>query len=136
MIEYKIGDVWKYPYLWHREENDGEDAGRKPRPCAVSIFVEREDGQIEVTLLAITSTEPMADQVSIQVPDIEKRRAKLDDIPLWIIVNEHNTDTPEKSYYFEPNGKIGSFSSMFIKEVQAAKIKAIQNKKSVDVSRL
>ena len=35
MTEPKIGDVWRYPYLWKREALEGEDAGRKPRPTAL-----------------------------------------------------------------------------------------------------
>jgi len=30
MTKPKIGDIWRYPYLWKREADAGEEGGRKP----------------------------------------------------------------------------------------------------------
>ena len=39
MTELGAGDVIRYPYLWARQHEDGEDAGRKERPVCVVIIV-------------------------------------------------------------------------------------------------
>jgi hypothetical protein len=39
MTRPKTVDIWRYPYLWNREEKAGEDGGRIPRPTALSAVV-------------------------------------------------------------------------------------------------
>jgi hypothetical protein len=90
-----------------------------------------------MSLVPITSVPPSPTQpFAIAVPEIEKRRAGLDaHIPLWVVVDEYNEDVPGQSYYFEPGNRVGSFSSAFIKKVQALMIQAIIARKSQKVSR-
>lgn len=132
----KVGDVWRYPYLWARQSRDGETEGRKNRPCAVAFLIKREEGQEFALLLAITSKAPSNTAYAIEVPEIEKRRAKLDhSIPLWVILDERNEDVPNQSYYFEAGGYLGQFSAAFTKKIQAGKIAAIKARRSNRVQR-
>lgn len=52
-----------------------------------------------------------------------------------MICDEFNSDMPERSYYFEPGGRIGAFSIKFTKQVQAELVRAIKARKSVRVFR-
>jgi hypothetical protein len=66
----------------------------------------------------------------MEVPDIEKRRAGLDqDMQLWVVTDEANTDLPERSFYFEPDARVGAFSLQFTKTVQAIMIQALKARK-------
>jgi hypothetical protein len=121
------GQVVNYPYLWARQANDGETEGRKPRPCAVVLALKTQSGLTEMRLCAITSQKPKSGTIGLQVPDTEKRRAGLEaSVPLWVIVDEHNVDIYERSYYFAPDSTLGTFSSKFTKELQSLMISTIQ----------
>ena len=66
----------------------------------------------------------------MEVPDIEKRRAGLDPhLRLWVVTDEANTDLPQRSFYFEPDARIGTFSLHFTKAVQALMIEALKARK-------
>lgn len=130
------GDVWRYPYLWARQHAAGETEGRKPRPCALAVTVRRQDGLTGIVLLAITTQSPSADRVAVEIPPIERRRAGLDpDRPLWLILDEHNTDLVERSAYLEPDERIGRLSGAFTKRVQRALIETIRARRSRAVPR-
>lgn len=131
-----LGDVWHYPFLWSREAENGETEGRKHRPCALSLLHRTAHGETEILLVPITSQPPADERFAIEVPEIEKKRAGLDlHLPLWVIADEFNFDLPSRSFYFEPGGRIGMFSSQFIKTVQAVMIKAIKARKARRVRR-
>lgn len=55
----------------------GETEGRKPRPTVLSAVVPVTSKSTMIYLLPITGTEPTIDQDSLEVPDIEIRRAGL-----------------------------------------------------------
>ena len=132
----KVGDVWSYPYLWSREARAGETAGRKPRPCALILLLQQQDGRTGVVLLAITSQAPRDGVAAVAVPAIERRRAELDtDRPLWVVVDERNEDVLPGSYDFEPNGRIGSFSAAFTAQVRHGMMDAIRTRRSRRVPR-
>ena len=107
------GDVWRYDYLWRRQHARGETAGRKPRPVAVVAVVVREGDSTDLFLLPITSSPPGLDRLAIEIPEMERRRAALDDKSLWIIFDEYNHDVLEDSYVFDPNARIGGFGAAF-----------------------
>jgi hypothetical protein len=132
----KAGTVLRYPYLWARQAGIGETEGRKSRPCAVILAVRNEKGQTELRLCAVTSQPPQNHNHAIEVPAIEKRRAGLDgDMALWVIVEEHNVDVFEQSYYIEPQSTVGQFSSAFTKELQAQMIAVLRERVSRAVKR-
>ncbi|WP_179381295.1 hypothetical protein [Jannaschia marina] len=110
----KAGDVWSYEYLWKREHEAGAEHGRKPRPTAVVTTVVGADGRTHLFILPITSRAPGGDRLSLEVPQIERRRAGLaSDLRLWIIFDEYNHEIAESSFYLDPNGWRGAFSSAF-----------------------
>ncbi|MEP3427975.1 MAG: hypothetical protein ABJL33_15300 [Hyphomicrobiales bacterium] len=132
----KVGDIWEYPYLWALQADHGETEGRKARPCALALINRKQDNLTEVILVPVTTKEPVAGSHFVEVPQIEKKRAGLDDkMRLWVICDEFNSDIPEHSYYFEPGGRIGAFSIKFTKKVQAALATAIKARKSVRIFR-
>jgi hypothetical protein len=132
----KVGDIWEYPYLWAWQADHGETEGRKSRPCALTLISRKQDKLTEVILVPITTKEPVAGSHFVEVPQIEKRRAGLDErLGLWVICDEFNSDMPEHSYYFEPGGRIGAFSIKFTKQVQAELVRAIKARKSVRIFR-
>lgn len=130
------GDLWDYPYLWAWQAERGEEEGRKNRPCAIALAVRKHQGQTEVILLPVTSQQPPAERSCVEVPEIERKRAGLDElIRLWVICDEFNADLPEQSYYFEPHGRLGAFSRSFTKILQSALAKAIRGRRAITINR-
>jgi hypothetical protein len=111
----RTGDVWRYPFVWSREAQDGETEGRKDRPCVVPIVVTAGDGGSFVYFLPITTQPPRKGQNAVEVPQTELRRAGLDtDGPSWVMLDEYNRDRLGASYYIEPGGYMGRFSPAFL----------------------
>ncbi|MEL6465683.1 MAG: type II toxin-antitoxin system PemK/MazF family toxin [Pseudomonadota bacterium] len=108
------GQVFDYHYLWKWQADRGETEGRKKRPSCVVIVVANAKGQHVLFIAPITSKAPKADRTSVQIPETEARRAKLDtDVPLWIVVDELNADVLEQSFTLEERSPRGSFSPAF-----------------------
>lgn len=131
-----VGDVWRYPFLWSREAARGETEGRKVRPVAMTLLTRNAAGETEVLMVPITSQAPGGSPFAMEVPDIEKRRAGLDQhVRLWVVTDEANIDLPERSFYFEPDGRLGAFGLQFTKAVQALMIQALKARKLKGTSR-
>ncbi len=114
MTQPAPGDIWRYEYLWRWQHETGETEGRKSRPVALVAVVADGDGKTNLFILPITSTRPSTDRVALEVPQIERRRAGLEDGKLlWVVLDEYNYDVVGHSYYFDPNARIGSFSAAF-----------------------
>jgi hypothetical protein len=125
----KAGTLMRYPYLWARQADSGEAEGRKRRPCAVVLALMRSMGKTELRLCAVTTQPPQRTTRAVPVPEIEKRRAGLDaHIPLWVIIDEHNVDVFEQSFYIEPNSQLGVFSATFTKELQLSMIRVLHDR--------
>lgn len=121
----KRGDVWSYDYLWRREHEAGAEDGRKPRPTAMVATAVGKDGRTNLFILPITSKEPGADRLAMEVPQIERARAGLDaTMRLWVILDEYNHDILEGSFYLDPNGKRGELSPAFHKRALNAFLEA------------
>jgi hypothetical protein len=119
----RTGDVLpRYPYLWRRQHARGEDGGRKNRPVCVAIAMKDKAGLTHLALLAITGTEPTADQRAVELPALEIRRLGLDTRkPAWVIVSEYNYDILERSFSLEPpRQSLKHLSPGFLKQVLAA----------------
>lgn len=109
----RTGAVIAYPYLWERQAEGGETEGRKERPTAVGLRMERKTGDVLV-LFAITTREPAPGRWAIEVPETEKRRAGLDaSLRQWIMLDEANQDIVGQSYYLRSNAHVGQFSPRF-----------------------
>lgn len=136
MTKPKIGDIWRYPYLWKREADAGEEGGRKPRPTALAAVVPISEKSTLLYLLPITGTEPTDDQNALEIPATEIRRAGLSEYKqLWIILDEYNRDELEASFYFEPSANVGSFSKAFLKVMSARFAHAIREQRASMVNR-
>ena len=132
----RAGAVLRYPYLWARQSTNGETEGRKSRPCAVILSLRADSGQTELRLCAVTTQPPHKGTRAVEIPEIEKRRAGLEGgLQLWVIVDEHNVDVFEQSFYIEPHRQIGAFSSAFTKDLQAEMILALRQRNSKSVRR-
>jgi hypothetical protein len=130
------GDVLRYPYLWARQADHGETEGRKTRPCAVILTLKSDNERTEIRLCAVTTQPPQFGVHAVEIPEIEKRRAGLDvSLQLWVIVDEHNVDVFEQSFYIEPHSHIGAFSSAFTKDLQSEMILALRQRHSKSVLR-
>ena len=86
---FKIGEVYRYSYLWSREALVGEESGRKDRPaCIVFKF----SGETDLLLIyPITTKQPATDRLAIEVPIGERKLCGLD-TRSWIILDEANSD--------------------------------------------
>ncbi|PIL19183.1 hypothetical protein P775_16070 [Puniceibacterium antarcticum] len=117
------GEVFRYPFLWKREQLTGETEGRKTRPVCIAVTVARADGETVVFILPITTQPPLPSRKSIEVPQIESQRVGLDThVRKWIMLDEINTDILERSYVWEDRTPIGAFSSAFTSRIQSSLI--------------
>lgn len=114
----QAGQVFEYHYLWNREAKRGRTEGRKKRPTCMTIVIENVKGQHVLFIAAITTKSPMGDTIAIEIPETEAHRAKLStDVPLWVVVDELNSDIWEHSYVLEDRTARGQFGASFIKTV-------------------
>ncbi|ENN86113.1 hypothetical protein RHSP_32530 [Rhizobium freirei PRF 81] len=89
--EVKVGFVFRYSYLWHRERLEGREEEVKDRPCLVlALVVNDVDGNKQVGVLPITHSPPEVASMAIELPSPIKLRLGLDDAPSWIILSESN----------------------------------------------
>jgi len=133
--EILLGQIIAYPYLWAWQEERGETEGRKVRPTCVVVAVKgANDGLTHLALLAITTQPPQYGRLSLDIPDIERRRAGLGDLKrCWIVVDEYNYDVVERSWYIEPGSHVlGRFSKVFVMKIATAFAKAQQSRRRVD----
>lgn len=85
------GLVIRFNYLWKREDDQGRDNARYPRPCAIVLSLRRAaDGLTLVMVAPISHSAPMPDTRALEMPAAVKRHLGLDDARSWIIVDEVN----------------------------------------------
>ena len=114
------GQIFDYPYLWSWQAARGETEGRKERPSCVALVVPLKSGRHRIYMLPITTKEPTADQVAIEVPRTEIQRAGLSrDISQWVILSEWNREIFETSFYISETDTGHSFSRIFCKKLIA-----------------
>jgi hypothetical protein len=119
MFEAANGLVISYDYLWAREHDGREDAGRKARPACVQIILANAKRGTLVALFPITSQPPHASRLALEIPETEARRVGLR-TPSWIIVDEWSLDDLAKSPHIADARSLGSLSVAFMKRVRAA----------------
>ncbi|PRH84214.1 hypothetical protein C5L14_28435 [Labrys okinawensis] len=135
MPKPRSGDLWHYDYLWRRQHGAGETEGRKARPVSLVAVVVDKAGKTNLFILPITSSPPSPDRLALEVPKLERRRAGLDDMPLWVMLDEYNHDLLEKSFYFDPAAHIGRFSEAFHQTVLRTFMAAIRDRRTRKVPR-
>lgn len=114
------GEVFLYPFLWKREQISGETEGRKKRPVCIAVTVATQDGETLVFILPITTQPPLPNRHAIEVPQIESQRTGLEvHVRKWIMLDEINTDVPERSYVWDDRKPLGAFSATFTAKVRS-----------------
>lgn len=89
--DVRIGCVFRYSYLWHRQHIEGREEGDKDRPCLVlAIVTTEEDGSPIVRVLPITHSPQAGPDDAIEIPRPVKLRLRFDDERSWIVLNESN----------------------------------------------
>jgi hypothetical protein len=94
LTDYPIpipGLVIRYGYLWRREANAGQIEGRKHRPCAIVVCVEKEEGELVVTVAPLTRRRPTDATQAIALSAATRRRLGLGTEPNWIMATEVNS---------------------------------------------
>lgn len=128
---FKDGHIVQYAYLWKWQRDQGRDEGEKSRPACVTLMFRNEQQNLtHLVILAISGTPPKADQIAIEVPLLELKRAGLTDAKRgWITVSEYNYDILERSWDFPVNSPPqGRFSRPFLKQIQAAVLSTIRSR--------
>lgn len=101
----------------------GENEGRKTRPVCIAVTVAKSDSETVVFILPITTQPPLPSRKFIEVPQIESQRVGLEThVRKWVMLDEINTDIPERSYVWEDRTPIGTFSSVFTSKIQSSLI--------------
>ncbi|MEB2847095.1 plasmid maintenance toxin (PemK-like) [Rhizobiales bacterium RZME27] len=89
--EPKVGWIFRYSYLWHRQHLQGREEGDKDRPTLVlAIVATLADGVPVVRVLPVTHTPPTDADDAIEIPSATKRRLGLDDERSWVVLTESN----------------------------------------------
>jgi hypothetical protein len=83
------GLIISYPHVWDHEAQNGQEEGRKDRPCVIALAVERQrDGETLVTVLPVTHRAPDDAAAAVEIPYAVKKHLGLDDERSWVIVSE------------------------------------------------
>ncbi|MBI1867352.1 MAG: hypothetical protein HYS06_03520 [Methylocystis sp.] len=117
------GMVIDYPYLWAWQADRGQVEGDKFRPaCLAAVIHDPSQDLNHLVILAISASAPKGDQLAIEIPALELRRAGLGDhVRGWITVSEYNYDVLERSFYFEPGqAPRGQFTKKFMGRIARA----------------
>lgn len=114
--EPRNGDVLRYAYLWRREHEKGEDAGRKLRPACVTLLLS-DSGNTRLLLFPMTSQPPGSDRAALEIPQAELTRIRLKG-PCWLILDECNLNIWESSFYLADRRTLGRFSYPFFDRYQ------------------
>ena len=121
MSKPTAGEVFRYPFLWRREQLAGETEGRKKRPVCIAVTVAKSDGETVVFILPITTQPPFPSRKFLEVPQIESQRVGLEThVRKWVMLDEINTDILERSYVWDDRTPIGTFSSAFTSRIQTS----------------
>ena len=134
------GLVISYSYLWQDQRNQGEEEGRKNRPCAIVLTRHIIDNAMIVSAVPVTHTPPADPADAILLPPEIKRRLGLDDALSWIVISELNDfvwpgpdlrPVPGKTDRFD----YGVLSPAFFRKLQEAIFARLRAKKIAIVAR-
>jgi hypothetical protein len=115
------GEVFRYPFLWKREQLSGETEGCKKRSVCIAVTIAKHDGETVVFLLPITTQPPLGTRQAIEVPQIESQRVGLEThVRKWILLDEINTDIVERSYVWDDRKPLGAFSPAFTAKMRTS----------------
>ena len=117
---FKVGAVYRYSFLWSRENLAGEVSGRKDRPTC--LLIRSVDNPDILVLFPITSRSADELEYGLRIPDAECRKAGLAS-PAWIVMDELNLALASDPLDFASLTPIGEFSLGF-REILLARAKA------------
>jgi hypothetical protein len=130
------GEVFRYPFLWKREQVAGETEGRKKRPVCIAVTVANHDGETVAFILPITTQPPLPGRHSVEVPQIESQRVGLEaSVRKWVMLDEINTDIVERSYVWEDRKPLGAFSGAFTNLVRMSLLTLVRTGSATVVNR-
>ena len=87
----QLGLVIHFNYLGKREEQQGSDNARYPRPAVIVLaFTRGEDGAQVVVVAPVTHAPPRPGTDAIEMPAQVKRKLSLDGERSWVVVDEVN----------------------------------------------
>lgn len=105
----RVGLVFRYDYLWHREFQAGRTTSKDRPACIVIARHDDRAGRHDVLIAAITHAPPTSGVTTIEIPHAEKRRLGLDDERSWLVLSELNRDWWPSGYTPVPGSRIGSY---------------------------
>ena len=130
------GDVFRYPFLWKREQLVGETEGRKKRPVCIAVTAINRDGETLVFILPITTQSPLPGRYAVEVPQIESKRVGLEThVRKWVMLDEINTDVVERSYVWDDRKPLGTFSPAFTHDLRAKLLALVKRQSAGFVDR-
>lgn len=88
--EPELGLVVSYAYLWRREHLAGRFEGRKDRPCAIVLAIDKGAKGRIVTVVPVTHSEPRDGSRAVELPPAVKRHLGLDAARSWVMLDEGN----------------------------------------------
>ena len=86
----EAGLVISYAYLWHNEFVEGQEDGRKDRPCLIVGVEAQMDDAIRVLVVPISHSPPVEVTQAQEIPEVIKRHLRLDEGRCWIVLSEWN----------------------------------------------
>ena len=89
----ELGLVLSYGYLWKWQDERGDDAGEKNRPCVIVLSTENNDGDTVVLVVPVTSQQPRPDRRSVKIPAKVQAHLGLGGEQCWVITDEVNKFT-------------------------------------------
>lgn len=90
MAAPRLGEVIPFWYLWWREFERGEDAGRKLRPCVVVAVDAAIPDKPLLALLPLTHAPPDGRRTAVEIPAKVKAHLGLDSERSWVVCDEQN----------------------------------------------
>ncbi len=113
-MNFEVGDIVDYSYLWAHQAAKGEESGRKVRPTCL-VFKTKDDPS-KLFLFPITSKKPNDGKPFMEIPPLECKRADLN-YPSYIILNEFNEDQSDMMFDLGQVEPRGSISPIYLVEV-------------------
>jgi hypothetical protein len=131
------GEVFRYPFLWKRQQLAGETEGRKARPVCIAVTVANRNDETLVFILPITTQAPLPGRLALEVPQLESQRVGLEThVRKWVMLDEINTDIVERSYVWADRKALGAFSPSFTSRLRSALLALVKSGGSSVVDRM
>jgi hypothetical protein len=112
-MNFDVGDIIDYAYLWAHQAAKGEESGRKDRPTC--LMIKAGNAPEKYFLFPITSQTPQSGAFK-EIPQLECKRAGLK-YPSYIVLDQYNEDQADQLFPLASTVPRGSFSQTFLREV-------------------